>query len=68
METKERAEHIFNTEFVDKLNYKIGIDDMLLDLKVLLKEYYCGTFTDDGKSLKISLNNGQNFLLNIIAV
>ncbi|MDE6362216.1 MAG: hypothetical protein K2N53_05210 [Clostridia bacterium] len=51
-----------------ELNYQVGLDDMLLDLKVLLKEYYCGTFTDEGKSLKISLNNGQKFLLNLKAV
>ena len=66
-EKVESVEHIFNTQF-DKLNYKISLDDMLLDLKVLLKEYYCGTFTDDGKSLKISLNNGQKFLLNMTAL
>ena len=66
-EKVENVEHIFNTQF-DKLNYKVSLDDMLLDLKVLLKEYYCGTFTDDGKSLKISLNNGQKFLLNMTAI
>ena len=50
---------------LDKINYKVSIDDMLLDLKVLLKEYYCGTFTEDGKALKIAFNNGQKFLLNM---
>lgn len=52
----------------EELNYQVGLDDMLLDLKALLKEYYCGTFTDEGTSLKISLNNGQKFLLNLKAV
>ena len=66
-ENIEIADHIFNTQF-DKLNYKVSIDDMLLDLKVLLKEYYCGTFTEDGKSLKITLNNGQKFLLSMTAI
>ena len=66
-ENVESAEHIFNTQF-DGRNFKVSIDDMLLDLKVLLKEYYCGTFTHDGKSLKITLNNGQKFLLNMTSI
>ena len=66
-ENVESIDHIFNTQ-ISNLNYKVSVDDMLLDLKVLLKEYYCGTFTHDGKSIKISLNNGQNFLLNLTAV
>ena len=64
---ERNLEHIFNTQ-LDNLNYKVSIDDMLLDLKVLLKEYYCGTFTFEGESLKITLNNGQNFILNLTAV
>ncbi|MDE5654441.1 MAG: hypothetical protein K2I46_02410, partial [Clostridia bacterium] len=63
----ESTEHIFNTEF-DRLDYQLSLEDMLLDLKVLIKEYYCGTFTNDGKSLKITLNNGQKFLLNMTAI
>ncbi|MDE6474027.1 MAG: hypothetical protein K2L70_02905 [Clostridia bacterium] len=66
-EINESTEHIFNTEF-DRLDYQLSLEDMLLDLKVLIKEYYCGTFTNDGKSLKITLNNGQKFLLNMTAI
>ena len=66
-ENVESVEHIFNTQF-DGRNFEVSIDDMLLDLKVLLKEYYCGTFTHDGKALKITLNNGQKFLLNMTAI
>lgn len=60
----ENAGHIFNTQMNDT-NYKISREDMLLDLKVLLKEYYCGTFALGGQSIKITLNNGQKFLLNL---
>ncbi|MDE6275063.1 MAG: hypothetical protein K2M75_00845 [Clostridia bacterium] len=66
-ESKEIAEHIFNMQ-LNNLDYKVGVDDMLLDLKVLLKEYYCGTFTDDGNSIKITFNNGQKFILKLTAV
>ncbi len=41
--------------------YTVTLEDMLLDLKALLKEYYCATFTYESKSLKIALNNGQKF-------
>ncbi len=66
-EINQSTEHIFNAEF-DRLDYQLSLEDMLLDLKVLIKEYYCGTFTHDGKSLKITLNNGQKFLLNMTAI
>ena len=66
MEAKKSEKHIFNTELVDKPNYKISVEDLILDLKVLLKEYYCGTFTNNARALKIKLNNGQKFLLNLI--
>ncbi|MDE7070353.1 MAG: hypothetical protein K2O86_00060 [Clostridia bacterium] len=66
-DNSKNTEHIFDTKF-DESNCKLSLDDMLLDLKVLIKEYYCGTFTNDGKSLKITLNNGQKFLLNMTAI
>ncbi len=47
------------------LNTKIDEQDLLLDLKVLIKEYYCGTFTNDGQSLVLSFFNGQKFALKI---
>lgn len=66
-DNSKSTEHIFNNQF-DESNCNLSLDDMLLDLKVLLKEYYCATFTHDGKSLKITLNNGQKFLLNMTAI
>lgn len=60
--------HIFLTETESaegNFNYKIEASDLLLDLKVLLKEYYVATFTGDGSSLMINFNNGQKFRLNL---
>ena len=44
---------------------KIDKQDLLIDLKVLIKEFYLGTFTDDGKSLVLNFFNGQKFALKI---
>lgn len=49
-----------------ELQCKITARDLLLDLKVLMKEYYVATFVDDTNSLKITFNNGQNFRLVLI--
>ena len=43
----------------------IVAQELLFDLKVLLKEYYVGKFTEDGQSLKLSFYNGHNFKLQI---
>ena len=61
------SEHIFNAQLCD-LQYKVEIEDLFLDLKVLLKEYYMGTFTNDGKGLTLNFTNGQKFLLSLKAV
>lgn len=47
------------------VNSKIESQDLLIDLKVLMKEYYCGTFTNDGQSLMLRFYNGQKFALKI---
>ena len=60
-------EHIFNAQLGD-LQYKVEIEDLFLDLKVLFKEYYMGTFTNDGKGLTLNFTNGQKFLLSLKAV
>ena len=46
-------------------DYRVNASDLLLDLKVLLKEYYIATFTSDGNALLINFNNGQKFKLNV---
>lgn len=60
--------HIFLTETESAegvLNFEIDASDLLLDIKVLLKEYYVATFTGDGSALVIKFNNGQKFKLNL---
>ena len=61
------SEHIFNAQLCD-MQYKVEIEDLFLDLKVLLKEYYMGTFTNDGKGLMLNFTNGQKFLLSLKAM
>ena len=51
-----------------EMQYKVEIEDLFLDLKVLLKEYYMGTFTNDSKGLTLNFTNGQKFLLSLKAV
>lgn len=43
--------------------YKIDVADLLLDIKVLIKEYYTATLTEDKSELQIRFNNGQAFHL-----
>lgn len=66
MMQKQSGEHIFvpATEIADaEFQCKVTANDLLLDLKVLMKEYYVATFSEDNGSLKIALNNGQKFRL-----
>ena len=44
---------------------KIEAQELLLDLKVLIKEFYCGTFTKDENALTLHFFNGQKFALKI---
>ena len=61
------SEHVFNAQ-LSEMQYKVEIEDLFLDIKVLLKEYYMGTFTNDGKGLMLNFTNGQKFLLSLKAV
>lgn len=66
MMQKQSGGHIFvpDTEIADaEFRCKVTATDLLLDLKVLMKEYYVATFSDDGGTLKIALSNGQKFRL-----
>ena len=60
-------QHIFNSQLSD-MQYQVEIEDLFLDLKVLLKEYYMGTFTNDGKALMLKFTNGQKFRLSLSEV
>ncbi len=56
----DNKNHIFLTETesaAGSFDYRVNASDLLLDLKVLLKEYYIATFTSDGNALLINFNN-----------
>lgn len=46
-------------------NWKTSEQDLLFDLKCLIKEYYVATFTKSGENLKLSFENGQSFLISV---
>ena len=48
-------------------NWTTTEQDLLFDLKCLIKEYYVATFTESGKNLKLSFENGQSFLISVKA-
>lgn len=52
---------VTETDLIFSLNEK----DLLFDIKALIKEYYCGTFTLDEQNLKMQFTNGQVFFLTI---
>lgn len=66
---ENRIDHHFVTETESAqqagFNYKVETEELLLDLKVLLREYYAATFTVEENALKLQFNNGQTFILNI---
>ncbi|MCM1289457.1 MAG: hypothetical protein NC132_02245 [Corallococcus sp.] len=63
----QRSEHLFVTEMesAQVFNYKVDEQSLLLDLKVLLKEYYSATFAVAKNSLKLQFTNGQIFELSV---
>ena len=44
---------------------KIAPQEFILELKLLLNDYFVGNFTQEGQSLILSFFNGQNFKLNV---
>ena len=46
-------------------NWKTSEQDLLFDLKCLIKAYYVATFTESGENLKLSFENGQSFLISV---
>ena len=48
-----------------ELDYQVEAESLLLDLKVLLREYYAATFTPEENALKLQFNNGQVFVVSI---
>ena len=60
--------HLFATETEsakEAFNYTVTPYNLLLDLKVLMSEYYVATFDINGENLVLKFNNGQQFTLKI---
>lgn len=59
--------HMFVPEYesAEGVNFKVDVLGLLLDFKVLIKEYYAATFNEDGSALQIAFTNGQKFTLTI---
>lgn len=60
-------EHFFvnDSECNHEFNWTTDSMAVLTDIKVLMKEYYFATFTNDGSALKLSFNNGQSFIVTV---
>lgn len=67
---KERSNHLFvkEMECEDKLQFKVDELSLLLDVKVLLKDYYTATFTESENALRINFDNGQTFEISVSEV
>ncbi len=61
-------EHTFIREMEcakNKFDFNLCVHELLIDFKVLLKEYYAATFLDDGNALIMNFTNGQKFILTL---
>ncbi len=64
----KNANHLFVTEMESagqNLQFTVDEKSLLLDLKVLIKECYAATFSENGNSLLLKFTNGQTFLLSV---
>lgn len=50
---------------ISESNWFITSKDLLMDLKLLIKEYYAARFTEEDNFLKLSFVNGQTFLISL---
>lgn len=50
---------------ISESNWFISSKDLLMDLKLLIKEYYAASFTEEDNFLKLSFVNGQTFLVSL---
>lgn len=65
---KNKQPHLFLNEMEcadGNFNYNLEEHELLIDLKVLIKEYYAATFTEDGGTLILNFTNGQKFKLTL---
>ena len=59
------SERSIREERNQEANWITTEQDLLFDLKCLMKEYYTATFTQSGENLKLSFDNGQSFLISV---
>ena len=59
------SERSIREERNQEANWRTTEQDLLFDLKCLIKEYYTATFTQSGEQLKLSFGNGQCFLISV---
>ncbi len=67
------GDHIFITEMESvtdgdadmDIKWRVDAKDLMLDLKVLIKEYYLALIDLQKNSLRIKFNNGQEFDIHI---
>lgn len=50
---------------ISESNWFITSKDLLMDLKLLIKEYYAASFTEEDNFLKLSFVNGQIFFISV---
>ena len=60
----KKSGHLLVKE-MEEVDIRIDELSMLMDLKVLLKDYYTAMFTSDEKGLEIKFNNGQTFVVTV---
>ena len=67
MKQERIHEMVTDTDFAKVCEFRneVSTMELLLDIKVLMKEYYAATFSDSEEALIIAFNNGQKFLLSI---
>lgn len=50
---------------ISESNWFITSKDLLMELKLLIKDYYAASFTEEDNFLKLSFVNGQTFLVSL---
>ena len=66
MNADSETEQPIDKKQFGKLDYKVSIEDLLMDFRIILKDYYHCTLTSNhGLALKLIFTNGQKFLMKI---
>ena len=66
MKEDSEIEQHFDKKQFGKLDTKVSVEDLLMDFRIILKDYYHCTLTSNhGLALKLIFTNGQKFLLKI---